>query len=271
MSNQHREILTTEIIKKRAQKVHGDKYDLSILEFISCKQKIKYICPRHGIVHQVLFDFLNGHGCKKCHFDGTRKWSLDQDEFLKQHYKDNGAYWCAEQLDKTEHSVRGRASVIGLNTKQRNVHPNIPSYMWSNLIKRAEKSGYIVDIDEEFIWDMFLNQDKKCALTGWEIQFSQNRENNTASIDRIDSNKHYTKDNIQLTHKIVNRCKLNCPEELFYNICKSVAEYRKNDFIKPSLIWEWDIWNDTERPRNIFPEFDNNNFTLKNSKIVVEK
>jgi hypothetical protein len=262
-----REKLTTEIIKERARKVHGDKYDLSPLEFLSCKEKIKYRCHKHGMIHQRLFDFLNGHGCRKCFDEGhSGRWSIDQDELLKKHYKSNGAYWCAEQTGKTPISVRGRANALNLMKTKRIPHKHIPSFLWTNLISRVKEKGYNMNITTDFIWNLFNKQNGKCALTGWDIVFSSDRVKNTASIDRIDSDKDYTEDNIQLTHKIVNRCKLNCPEDLFYNICKSITENRKHDFIQNETVWIWDEWHDTEIPKRVERNFDNL-YTLLNNKI----
>lgn len=265
-----REKLTTEIIKERARKVHGDKYDLTPLEFLSCKEKIKYRCPKHGMIHQRLFDFLNGHGCMKCHNEShSKRWSIDQDKLLKDNYKSKGAYWCAEQTGKTPIAVRGRANTLNLMKTKGATHKHIPSFLWTNLMGRVREGGYNMDIDKDFVWDLYNKQNGKCALTGWNIMFSPDNIKNTASIDRIDSDKDYTKDNIQLTHKIVNRCKLNCPEDLFYNICKAVTENRKQDFVKIETEWVWDEWNDTEIPKKVEQKF-NNSYTLLHNKIRCE-
>ena len=263
-----REKLTTEIIKERARQVHGDKYDLSPIEFISCREKISYRCYDHGMKTQNLFDFLDGHGCWECHWSHLKTWTSEEDNILRENYKQKKAAWCARKLNKSEHAVRGRAQVLGVAQKQKIIHPHVPAFMLTSIIGRAkQKNILVVNIDDEFIWDLYLQQDKKCALTGWPIYFSSNNKNNTVSVDRIDSAKHYTRDNLQLTHKIVNRCKLNCPEDFFYNICKDITEYRKSDFNPRVIEWEWDIWNDTEHPIVQPSRFDNTKYQLKDNKI----
>lgn len=57
---------TTEDFIKGAKKVHGDKYDYSLVEYKNCKNKIKIICPIHGEFEQRASSHLNGCGCKKC-------------------------------------------------------------------------------------------------------------------------------------------------------------------------------------------------------------
>ena len=49
----------------------------------------------------------------------------------------------------------------------------------------------------------------------------------TASLDRIDSTRGYTVDNIQWIHKDLNRMKWNLPNDYFINICTLVANHNK--------------------------------------------
>lgn len=57
---------TTEQFILDAKNVHGDKYDYSLVEYITALDKVKIICPTHGIFEQVASDHLYGHGCFKC-------------------------------------------------------------------------------------------------------------------------------------------------------------------------------------------------------------
>jgi len=54
-----------EIIEK-ANKKHNYKYDYSLSEFKNMNNKIKIICPIHGIFNQNLYQHLNISGCPKC-------------------------------------------------------------------------------------------------------------------------------------------------------------------------------------------------------------
>ncbi len=49
----------------------------------------------------------------------------------------------------------------------------------------------------------------------------------TASLDRIDSTKGYTLDNIQWIHKDLNKMKMNFANDYFIKTCKLVAENNK--------------------------------------------
>lgn len=50
----------------KAKKIHGDKYDYSLVDYINQRVKIKIICPIHGEFEQQPNKHLRGCGCKKC-------------------------------------------------------------------------------------------------------------------------------------------------------------------------------------------------------------
>lgn len=47
-------------------KIHGDKYDYSLVEYINGYSKIKIICPIHGVFEQTYNDHFSGLGCSYC-------------------------------------------------------------------------------------------------------------------------------------------------------------------------------------------------------------
>lgn len=242
------ETLTTAEFIDKAKAIHGDKYDYSDVEYLGSKAKVRIVCRKHGTFWQPPADHLSGHSCRKCFNDSQVRWSIDEDDLLRAHYQDKGAYWCAHELGKTDHAVRGRAQILKLTKRQKTQHPHVPASFWNALLGRVRQDGYLLDFDAEFIWQLYLKQHGKCALTGWEIIFSRVSKENTVSIDRIDSSKDYTKDNVQLTHKMVNRCKLNTPESWFFEMCKAVCGNRKDLALSPTVELEDDILNDTVRP-----------------------
>lgn len=57
-------------VLKRLKKVHGEKYDYSCLEQPrNMHEKIKIICPKHGVFEQSIAGHLSGRGCRKCAYD----------------------------------------------------------------------------------------------------------------------------------------------------------------------------------------------------------
>jgi hypothetical protein len=58
--------LTTETFIEKAKKIHGDKYDYSLVEYGGANKKIKIICPKHGVFKQKGFLHLQKYGCQIC-------------------------------------------------------------------------------------------------------------------------------------------------------------------------------------------------------------
>lgn len=256
------ETLTNEEFIRRAKFVHGEKYNYSSVEYIGSKYKVKIKCQYHGIFYQSPSDHLSGHGCLKCFNQARCRWTTELDNILIEYYHEKGANWCAEQMNKNVIEIRHRVSTLKLMKRQKFSHTEIPSYLWSSLLKRVREDGHELDFDVDFIWDLYVKQQGKCALTGWDIKFGKKNLNNEVSIDRIDSSKGYIKTNVRLTHKWVNRCKLNCNEKFFYEICSAVTNHRK-DLQTTEIIWEDDYMNDTEHPIQISTKFKGPQILLK--------
>ena len=104
---------------------------------------------------------------------------------------------------------------------------------WTRVLKSAQNRKLKVEITKEYAWNLFLYQNKKCALTGRELFFSSDLTNKnliqTASLDRIDSKKHYIEGNIQWVHKSINRLKRAMNNDDFIQICFLINDYYFGD------------------------------------------
>ena len=56
----------TESFIEKAQTVHGDFYDYSLVKYLSSHEDVKIICPKHGEFMQSPTNHLHGKGCYKC-------------------------------------------------------------------------------------------------------------------------------------------------------------------------------------------------------------
>ena len=77
----------------------------------------------------------------------------------------------------------------------------------------------------EQAWQLFENQEHRCALSGLLLNFPKDRNphGGTASLDRIDSDGDYTLDNVQWVHKDINKLKNAFNQSYFIELCKAVA------------------------------------------------
>lgn len=79
---------------------------------------------------------------------------------------------------------------------------------------------------KKYFVDLYFLQNKKCALTGLPIDIN----NHTASLDRINNNMGYTRNNCQWLHKDVNIMKNVFPQDYLICICHYISN--KNNHIQ---------------------------------------
>lgn len=68
-------------------------------------------------------------------------------------------------------------------------------------------------------------QNGKCVFTGRILEWTDN-DMNKASIDRIDSSKGYTPDNIQIVTRVANQAKSDMSDKEFLNFIKDIYNTR---------------------------------------------
>jgi len=75
---------TEEFIQK-ARAVHGDRYNYSYVEYVSCKIKVDIICQvkGHGVFTQVPSDHLSGNNCFRCVSKGYSKMQVQWLELIE--------------------------------------------------------------------------------------------------------------------------------------------------------------------------------------------
>lgn len=115
------------------------------------------------------------------------------------------------------------------NIKKRN-HHTIPSRYFYSLIHSAKirNIDFFISIDQ--IWKLFEKQNKKCSISGVDLTFPKYGEKanfQTASLDRIDSEKGYTIDNVQWVHKDINTMKWHLKQEKFISWCEIITNYQE--------------------------------------------
>ena len=110
-------------------------------------------------------------------------------------------------------------------------YEEISGNYWYTVRHGAKTRNLQFDITMEQCWNMFLQQDRKCAISGLILQFARKKEHSktqTASLDRIDSSKGYTLDNVQWIHKDINKMKMTLTDEKLIKLCHIVSEYQNS-------------------------------------------
>jgi hypothetical protein len=145
--------------------------------------------------------------CKDCNNIDVKLWREQNKEhrlsYGKQYYTDN----------KEKISVKNKKRYTNLTLDEK----------FDQLVKTADKrKNKKCFITVEHLNEVWQRQEGLCAYTKLPLT-SEGHQLNTVSLDRVDSSKDYTVDNIQLVCVPINRMKLDYTEDQFIELCRLVT------------------------------------------------
>ena len=114
----------------------------------------------------------------------------------------------------------------GKNNKNFSGFEDIRGTTWTRIKEHANRRQIDFNLSIEDAWELFVSQNKKCAISGVPIVFGRSARSlkeTTASLDRIDSKLPYERDNVHWVHKDINIMKNIFGMEYFVNLCRAVA------------------------------------------------
>jgi hypothetical protein len=129
-----------------------------------------------------------------------------------------------------DQAMRPRASsrwLTGAASPQFTGFMEIRGRWWSHKVAKAAARGLAFDLSIESVWALYLTQGKRCAISGLPIEFASCGGKTTASIDRINGERGYHADNIQLVHGKLNSMRLTYSMRDFVTLCLDVAAHRR--------------------------------------------
>lgn len=94
-----------------------------------------------------------------------------------------------------------------------------------------ETRGLDFTIDIEYIMDLLVYQHGKCALTGWDLEFTRGGSYGYGTnpmgctMDRKNNSEGYIKGNVQLVCWKANKIKGELDDKEFKEFCKLVSDY----------------------------------------------
>jgi len=144
---------------------------------------------------------------------------------------------CGKNFIATFHNVyRGNYKSCGclqhatsINNPKWMGHGEIGKTFFIRLRHGAEARNLEFKIKIEDIWELFLKQNRKCALSGESLTLPKTASDSesNASLDRIDANKGYIKGNLQWVTKEINIMKQKMNNEYFLKLINKINEYNK--------------------------------------------
>jgi hypothetical protein len=109
---------STEEFIAKAREVHGDRYKYDEVVYVNVANKVRIICPEHGVFEQFPKDHLKGHGCRRC----AGRHQVTTEEFTAKARKVHGDRYGYDEVVY----VRGDANVR-ITCREHGVFEQAPS------------------------------------------------------------------------------------------------------------------------------------------------
>lgn len=218
----------------------GHKYGmLTIIKEHSTTRNghIRYVCQCDcGNISNILLTHLRSGKTKSC---GC------QMDYIKNHLRgkilisdgESNFYIDPENYDSKKHIYVNMYDWVKIDSriKQWKGCGEISGEYWAGIKKGASgtrgRKKIDFDITIEYAWNLFLKQDRKCALSDLALIIPFRNKNRAisgnASLDRIDSSKGYIENNVQWVHKDINMMKRIYNQDYFISMCELVVKKNK--------------------------------------------
>jgi len=219
-----------------SKKIHGDKYDYSLVEYKSYLKKVKIICHRHGIFEQLPKFHVFGQGCPFCKYDNIDKQSnfikkakrIHGDKYNYDHVNYINSY-TKVQILCLEHGLFKQNPKDHLNRQQGCPKCNISKgeekiklYLENNNIKYTyQKKFKNCKNKQQLSFDFYLNELNVCL----EVNGKQHYE--TIEYYSGEETLNYNKKNDNIKKEFCNKNN-NKLIIIKYNEIKKIKEILKN-------------------------------------------
>lgn len=156
--------------------------------------------------------------------ESNRKWVEANRDHVRQKQKE----YREKNKDKIKaYREENKEAIKESSRKHYKTAETIPhrfvNYLFSSCKRGAKDRNIPFKLTKEDIENLCINSNGKCALSGLPLTSERNNPMK-ASVDRIDSNKGYTKNNVQLVGAMVNTAKNDLTTDMFVLMCRNVAE-----------------------------------------------
>lgn len=196
-----------EISKSKIKSVVGSKFNRwTVLEYIgdtqTCNGVLKCRCDCGTEQNVSYYDLQSGQtkGCNSCSkIERSKNCGKYERKLGKENWKFNG-------------------------------YEKLGGQQWSTIKYNAKARNLEFSITKEYAYNILLEQNFKCKLSGLDIELCKPGRKNTrwtATLDRINSKIGYVEGNVQWLHKDINTMKWAFNENQFIKYCKMIAEKNK--------------------------------------------
>ena len=143
--------MTTQQFIENSIKIHDNKYDYSLSQYIGSHNKLKIICHNHGVFEQEPTSHLQGCGCPHCGYNisnAGKKWldSFNNDNIIREKMiKINNKFYKVDGYDEKTNTIYeyfgsfwhgnpNRKDIIGYNPRIKKPYEEL----YNDTLKRIE-------------------------------------------------------------------------------------------------------------------------------------
>jgi len=129
-----------------------------------------------------------------------------------------------QALSSKEYRKNNKAFIKDLKNKYRN---SFEGFVMYSLGQARHRNKYEFSIDYQFLTDLWNKQNGLCTFTGLPLEYSKVpgiKNPYQGSLDRIDSSKGYTKDNVRWVCWFINQMKSDYSENEFKDLIRHAAK-----------------------------------------------
>lgn len=175
------------------------------------------------------------NGCKKCainyrYGDNTQFENINF-TVVERYHKDKRAVWkclcnCGNEFYCESYNIKSRKYGCKTCKENRDTVGEIRQGYFHNIELSAKDRNIDFNITKEYIWELFLKQNRKCVYTNDELYLRYYPKPNAylGSLDRIDSKVGYIEKNVQWVKAEINIMKMDMSEcDFLDNISKIYA------------------------------------------------
>lgn len=101
------------------------------------------------------------------------------------------------------------------------------AYFFKHLSRRSKNRGYSCTVTVKDLMELYKNQNGKCAITGMDMTIDRSPgqwHTYNVSVDRINNDKGYDLNNVQLVCQHINVMRGTLSVEEFLSLCKEIVK-----------------------------------------------
>ncbi len=114
----------------------------------------------------------------------------------------------------------------GYDKRKKSLKTDLKLYLrnkTSGLSKKCEVKNMLFDLNKEFLYDLYLKQNGNCYYTGIKIKHNKGcHQYDSISVERLNPDKGYTKDNTVLAAFAINSFKGMMSEKEFKKFLETI-------------------------------------------------